>query len=153
MRQCTKCEEWKELEEFAWKDKQKNIRHYVCKTCMAKRSSDWYKNNKERQLENVRRNSEAAKEQAQRFIYEYLSFQKCKDCGTYDFAVLTFDHVKGKKKMDVMQMVNMGYSIEAIKEEIFKCDVVCYNCHMLREQKRRGGGRFEKFWPKRPQDD
>ena len=71
-----------------------------------------------------------AREEAQRFIYEYLSYEYlsdkvCVDCGEDDFAVLTFDPVRGKKKMDVSQMVAQRYSIQAIQEEITKCDVVC----------------------------
>jgi spore coat polysaccharide biosynthesis protein SpsF (cytidylyltransferase family) len=87
------------------------------------------------------------REDAQRFIYEYLSYQKCADCGEYDFSVLTFDHVRGKKKKEISRMVADGDSIEAIKDELAKCEIVCFNCHMRREQKRRSGGRFRKFWP------
>ncbi len=83
-------------------------------------------------------------------MYEYLSNATCKDCGEYDFAVLTFDHVTGKKKMSISQMAAQGYSIEAIREEMDKCEVVCFNCHMRRENERRSGGRFKRFWPKWP---
>jgi hypothetical protein len=37
-------------------------------------------------------------------------------------------------------------------EEIAKCEVVCANCHMRREQKRRAGG-VPRFWPKLPSDE
>jgi hypothetical protein len=30
---------------------------------------------------------------------------------------------------------------------------VCANCHMKRENKRRSGGRFRRFWPKFPGED
>jgi spore coat polysaccharide biosynthesis protein SpsF (cytidylyltransferase family) len=85
------------------------------------------------------------REDAQRFIYEYLSYQKCADCGEYDFSVLTFDHVDGKK-MDISRMVAEGYSNEAIMEEISRCEAVCANCHMRQESIRRSGGRFRRFW-------
>ncbi len=54
-------------------------------------------------------------------------------------AVLTFDHIRGKKKKDVSKMVAEGYSIEAIQQEIGKCEIVCANCHMRREQRRAVG--------------
>ncbi len=92
------------------------------------------------------------REEAERFIYEYLSVHTCVDCGEYDFSVLTFDHVRGKK-MDISQMVTQGYSIEAIMKEIARCEVVCSNCHMRREQRRRSGGRFRKFWAKFPGEE
>jgi hypothetical protein len=50
---------------------------------------------------------------------------------------LTFDHVRGEKLLDVSVMVGRGRSIETIKAEIEKCDVVCFNCHMRREHQRR----------------
>ena len=34
--------------------------------------------------------------------------------------------------MNVSQMVNQGYSIRAIQEEIDKCEVRCLECHHLR---------------------
>jgi hypothetical protein len=50
-------------------------------------------------------------------------------------------------------MVNEGYSIEAIMDEISNCEVDCANCHMRRESRRRSGGRFRKFWPQLPWEE
>jgi hypothetical protein len=55
-----------------------------------------------------------------------------------DPFVLTFHHVRGTKKMDISQMVNQGYSLPAMQEEIEKCIVLCFNCHMRSEKQRRG---------------
>jgi DNA-directed RNA polymerase subunit RPC12/RpoP len=40
--------------------------------------------------------------------------------------------------MVISQMVNQGYSIEALQAEISKCEVRCHNCHHRIEKKRRG---------------
>jgi hypothetical protein len=40
--------------------------------------------------------------------------------------------------MNISQMVNQGYSIEAMQSEIDKCEVRCGNCHMRKEKQRRG---------------
>jgi len=40
--------------------------------------------------------------------------------------------------MNRTQMVNQGYSLEAIKIEISKCQVRCGNCHLRIEKLRRG---------------
>jgi hypothetical protein len=149
---CVKCGQEKDKGEFAWRNRLLGIRQKACRSCRALENKQWYERHHERHRENVKERLGKSRDEAQRFIYEYLSNQVCADCGTYDFAVMTFDHVRGKKKMDVMTMVYQGYSVEAIMKEIAKCEVVCANCHMWREQKRRGSSRFEKYWPKFPDD-
>ena len=144
---CVKCGQEKDIGEFAWRNRLLGIRQKACRTCRAKENKQWYERHHERHRENVKERLGKSREKAQRFIYEYLSHQKCADCGEYDFSVLTFDHVRGKKKKEISRMVADGDSIDAILQEIAKCQVVCSNCHMRREQKRRTGGRFRKFWP------
>jgi hypothetical protein len=79
------------------------------------------------------------------FVTEYLRSQPCvgidpEGCPyrETDPFVLTFHHVRGTKKMDISQMVNQGYSLPAMQEEIEKCIVLCFNCHMRSEKQRRG---------------
>jgi hypothetical protein len=88
-----------------------------------------------------------ARDEARQFVHGYLSQKLCEDCGERDIAVLTFDHVRGHKKMNVSDMISQGYSIESIRTELEKTVVLCFNCHMKREQKRRGTGRFAKSLP------
>ena len=38
--------------------------------------------------------------------------------------------------MNISQMVNQGYSIETLKQEIDKCEVRRMNCHMKIEKER-----------------
>lgn len=71
-----------------------------------------------------------------KFIDEYFSTHPCVDCGESDREVLTFDHVRGKKRGDVSVMAK-DCAIETIIKEIEKCDVRCWNCHMRIEHKRR----------------
>jgi ArsR family metal-binding transcriptional regulator len=78
------------------------------------------------------------REEAREYVFGYLKQSKCVDCGESDPMVLTFDHVRGRKKMDISQMVNQGYSFEALQVEIDKCDIRCANCHMRIEKQRRG---------------
>lgn len=59
----------------------------------------------------------------------------CADCGIqYPYYVMQFDHVRGEKKFNLGGGWNN--SIEAIREEIAKCDVVCSNCHAERTYQR-----------------
>jgi hypothetical protein len=59
----------------------------------------------------------------------------CTDCNVqYPPYVMDFDHVRGEKIFNVARM--KGHSLEALKAEIAKCDLVCSNCHRERTQSR-----------------
>jgi hypothetical protein len=62
--------------------------------------------------------------------------QGCADCGyDADPVALQFDHLPGfEKRRKVGAM--MQHSIEAILDEIDKCEVVCSNCHAVRTWRR-----------------
>jgi hypothetical protein len=95
-----------------------------------------YESNPEN-VKNVNKSSrQRAKSEAQRFISGYLETHHCVDCGESDPIVLTFDH-NGNKKMNVADMVTQGYSVRSVEQEVNKCEVVCFNCHMRREYRRR----------------
>lgn len=94
-----------------------------------KRSSDWYYENREHQIENVRNNRIGYRQTAREYISEYLSTHPCVNCGERDPIVLEFHHVRGEKTLEVSRLIGRGASLEAIKAEIDKCDVVCANCH------------------------
>ena len=56
----------------------------------------------------------------------------CVRCGFSDFRALHFHHRDDEgKDFNVGDMARVGYSIEAIKAEIAKCDVLCANCHNI----------------------
>lgn len=52
----------------------------------------------------------------------------CERCGEEHPAALDFHHMEDKE-WNISAMVHRGYSIENIKEEIEKCEVLCANCH------------------------
>ncbi len=89
-----------------------------------------YQNNK---LYYIQKNRRLAKRNAE-FIRDYKKTHSCVDCDNSDHRVLEFDHLRNKK-FNVSSMVRC-YSIEKIKEEIGKCDIVCANCHRIRTWKR-----------------
>lgn len=65
-----------------------------------------------------------------------LKDQPCADCRIkYPYYVMDFDHISGVKKFGMGKIKNNN--IEAILDEVLKCDVVCSNCHRVREWKRR----------------
>lgn len=137
MRKCIRCGKEKQEGEFNIRNIKKGYLQSVCRECQKQDNRDRYANNKER----VRAINKISRfkmvEAAKDFISSFLTQSKCVDCGESDSEVLTFDHVKGRKRDNVSSLVRSGYSIETIKEEISVCEIVCFNCHMKRERKRR----------------
>ena len=75
------------------------------------------------------------------YLAQYLRDLKtktpCVDCGiNYPYYVMDFDHVRGQKHANVMELVST-LSKKKIDEEIAKCEIVCSNCHRIRTYMRR----------------
>src|SRR5215510_12960897 len=107
---CTKCFEEKPLEEFPWKNIVKRTRQAVCKVCTARRSADWYANNKEHHIDYVSTLKARRREEARAYIYQYLVNHPCENCGESDPLVLEFHHVEGKEA-SVSELIFNGPSI------------------------------------------
>ena len=56
------------------------------------------------------------------------------DCGfKYPKCVMHFDHLpQYQKRAPIAKMLANGCSIESLKQERAKCDLVCANCHAIR---------------------
>lgn len=67
-----------------------------------------------------------------------LKDKPCADCGgSFHPFVMDFDHREGtEKKFNVAAAIPLGLSIESVKAEAAKCDVVCSNCHRMRTWRR-----------------
>jgi hypothetical protein len=137
MKVCTKCNVEKDETEFSWSIRGEK-RHSACNKCRAEERMDYYQRNKQKELKYKSERQANKREDARRFVFAYLQNHPCVDCGESDPYVLTFDHVAGVKKMNISQMVNQGYSLDAIQREISLCVVRCANCHMRVEKQRRG---------------
>ena len=137
MKICTKCGLQKGDTEYSWSIKGIK-KHSTCKKCRSEERMDYYKRNKERELKYKSERQLIKREEARTFVFGYLKSHPCVDCGENDPMVLTFDHVRGNKKMNISQMVNQGYSLAVIQKEIEKCEVRCGNCHLKVEKTRRG---------------
>lgn len=71
------------------------------------------------------------------FLSQYKEDRGCMDCGEmYPYFILQFDHVNGKDFQISNHSRHTG-SLEKIKQEVEKCEVVCGNCHALRTYIRR----------------
>ena len=72
-----------------------------------------------------------------KYIRDLKEKSPCLDCGiSYPYYVMDFDHVRGKKHKNVMELIPT-LSKKKIDEEIAKCELVCSNCHRIRTHIRR----------------
>jgi len=61
------------------------------------------------------------------FVWRYRQEHPCK-CGESDPACLEFHHL-GDKDQQISYMVRNAVSVQRIKIEIAKCEILCSNCH------------------------
>lgn len=72
-----------------------------------------------------------------KYIQELKSKSPCMDCKeSYPYYVMDFDHVRGRKHKNVMELIPT-LSKKKIDEEIAKCEIVCSNCHRVRTHNRK----------------
>lgn len=134
MRNCTKCQQTKPLEDFAFRSKTLGKRSTVCKECHSTYARQHYESNR---LDYIGRASKSRPEIVRRnreWLSQYKSGKPCLDCGQgFPHYVMDFDHI-GDKKAAVSRL--LGYSMETLLVEIAKCDLVCANCHRIRTYRR-----------------
>lgn len=138
-KKCTKCKADKKLSEFNKNKNRKDGLNNICRICSNNKSKEYYYNNTEKHIENVRiRNAENIIEN-RRKVFEYYLEHPCIDCEETDPIVLEFDHRDNTDKYNAIStLVGGGYSWDTIKKEIEKCDVRCANCHRKRTAKQFG---------------
>lgn len=132
MKCCSKCGSHKEIDEFHWRNQNKNLRSSWCKICISletkkrfiKNPSYFNKKNHERREKNRKWLNEIKK-------------SPCVDCKKlFPPICMDFDHIDGVKIGNIGNMLN-DVGIESLKKEIEKCELVCACCHRIRTEKRR----------------
>lgn len=113
MKTCNVCMEAKSLSMFSMHGQTKDKKQPTCKKCLTIRMK-------------TRRGL------AREMVQTYLKAHPCIDCGYYDIRALEFDHINDDKEANVADLVARGYSLERVKKEMDKCEVVCANCHRIR---------------------
>lgn len=73
------------------------------------------------------------------YIRDLKTSTPCMDCKElYPYYVMDFDHVRGVKHANVMELIQ-SLSKKRIDDEIAKCEIVCSNCHRIRTHLRKVG--------------
>lgn len=109
---------------------------------------EYYAKNRDRELEKYRRyrkRHEAERKdfelQRRELIAAYKIAAGCIDCGySLHPAALDFDHRNPAEKSGNVGHLIFG-NLDRLMAEIAKCDVRCANCHRIRSQAQRLGGR------------
>lgn len=140
IRNCTDCGP-RPREDFGWKNKHIGRINSRCRACQRRFSREWYKNNKDKHLLNVKRRRDEVVQNNQKIVFKFLSTHPCVDCFESDIVVLDFDHVSGRKEACIGQL--WTYSTERLLREIEKCIVRCANCHRRKTAKQFRWARLE----------
>jgi hypothetical protein len=116
-----------------------------CKSCTQKRNRKWVAKNRGKFLayqktyreEGVGLEKRLAKQEQLRKIVIEEKSKPCMDCGrTFHPACMEFDHREPHlKDKDVSYLACSGHSVERLRKEIEKCDLVCAICHRMRSVK------------------
>jgi hypothetical protein len=127
MRTCTKCNEPKELSEFASKNRSKGTLSSECKECHKLVRNRYYQNNKVVERARV----DKFKKQYNAWWRELKSKLVCRDCNENHPAVLHFHHLDPKEKeTNIAAATSKRWSKKRVLNEIEKCIVLCANCHL-----------------------
>lgn len=98
------------------------------------RNREYRKNNREKV-----RASERSRHADMRRKLDLLKMGRpCYDCGG-DFppVCLSWDHIPGKEKFFTIGSQMKSHCLDAVIDEINKCQLVCFNCHQLRTANRK----------------
>lgn len=135
MKTCRKCNLVKNKSEFYFDKSRSDGLCHVCKDCSSLIDHDYRVHNSKHFAE-ARANCRSVK---RAYISEIKS-NPCVDCGiVYQREAMTFDH-RFDKKYDIFRLVDHPTaSLEKLKNEIGKCDLVCVGCHRTRSHNRLTG--------------
>lgn len=107
---------------------------FYCPPC---RTRKWQQDNPEKFKAKVRARKQRLRVEIRAYLQNYKMQRGCTDCGYRKHSdALQFDHLSGKK-FNLSSAGWAPYTMERIKEEISKCEVVCANCHAIRTANRR----------------
>lgn len=122
-RSCRECSKKQDVDKFpsAGIIKGKKYYRYLCVQCYSK----------------------TKKSRRHKIRAEYFEIKKglsCEVCGNDDYRVLEFDHLDHtQKSFTISEAVSKAKSLDKIKAEIDKCQVLCANCHRIKTWEERNG--------------
>ena len=135
MKVCTICHVKKPTLEYNKHAKTKDGLQSVCRDCNKARSRQYYKDNKIKHLETIKKRQKALIKAQRELVKSYKESNPCTDCGNFfPYYVMDLDHLSDK--ISIVSAMFGKYSTKKILEEIEKCELVCANCHRIRTHMR-----------------
>jgi len=100
-----------------------------CKLCKKSHDHNTYKTKPHRRKA-LKQSTAKYRMIAEEYVIAHLRQNPCK-CGNSNILNLQFDHIRDKE-FEISIGIMQGYSLERIKTEIEKCQVLCANCHSIK---------------------
>jgi hypothetical protein len=133
-KKCSKCGLTKPIEDYAIKSSLIGKRSPDCKVCHRKIRKVYYDNNTS--LEKMRVRGRASK--IKMLLASLKEQLVCQRCGEDHVACLQFHHIDPSlKDINISQAASNGWSLDRIKSEMAKCNVLCANCHFKEHYNQR----------------
>jgi len=134
-KKCNKCGEVKDRSQFRALSTKYGHVNPRCRECEPEHRLAHYQTNQSQFIANTKRRYRKLKQ----LINDIKTSSPCFDCGqSYPPYVMDFDHVDPTNKLcNVSRMPSKFPCEEKILAEIEKCDLVCSNCHRVREHNRQ----------------
>lgn len=128
MKTCARCKEQKPLDQF--NRKTETQLQSFCKPCNKEYQREHYLSNKEMYALKWAKWKKDFKAEAHTYLREAAK-DGCKVCGEKDYVCLQFHHINPDTKIStVARMICDSVSLDKVKEEAAKCEILCANCHM-----------------------
>lgn len=131
-RRCCSCGEIKPSDQFAMKDKSRNLRATKCRACQRAYSREHYRRNRKTYVARAATRRKRDREENRQRVFDHLVEHPCVDCGETDPIVLDFDHRDASMKRGTISRLAKQLSWVQLQIEIARCDVRCANCHRRR---------------------
>jgi len=127
MKYCPKCKHDLDESMFSKNSGRKDGLQPYCKECRKAIDANSYKASQKRRDTIVLSNTKRI-DKNKKFV-EKVKGKGCCKCDETEKCTLDFHHIKGSdKKFDIASGIQSN-GLEAIKNEIRKCILVCSNCH------------------------
>ena len=119
--------------EWRFQQPGENRKEYLKRYQCEYHRQEWYPGHKkERIQETIDRRAEL-----QEWYTNYKATLHCKNCGEWRPECLQFHHLNpSEKEFNVSEWIRNGISLERLKAEVTKCDVLCANCHATENPER-----------------